>query len=147
MGAVKGIQSKLAAAGKLVPEKGWVLYPTENDREIPDELRESLEAKGLRLQPVSSVAEAIELLFDFPRAHPRKNPLPMGIKGPLRNNTLVLVLVCALVCLFALLFSAIHGWPPFEREIVNKTSLQDDAGKETHRERNTRENGKWQSWI
>ena len=113
VGPVKGIKAKMEAAGRLVPENGWVFYPKENDREIPDELRKSLAGKGLRLQPVSSVAEALGLLFDFPASHPKKDRLPVRPKSSLLKNTLVL----ALVCFIALLIARIHGWPPFGGEV------------------------------
>jgi len=113
VGPVKGIEAKMEAAGRLVPENGWVLYPKENDREIPDELRTSLEGKGLRLQPVSSVAEALGLMFDFPVSQPKKDPPPVRHKSSLLKNTLVL----ALVCFTALLVARIHGWPPFKGEV------------------------------
>jgi len=112
VGPVKGIKAKMEAAGRLVPEKGWVFYPKENDHEIPDELRTSLEGKGLRLQPVSSVAEALGLLFDFPTSEPKKDPPPVRPKKSLLKTALVL----ALVCVSALLVAKIHGWPPFGRE-------------------------------
>ena len=38
LGAVKGIEAKIEAAGRLMSENGWVFYPKDNDREIPDEL-------------------------------------------------------------------------------------------------------------
>ncbi len=113
VGPVKGIKAKMEAAGRLVPENGWVFYPKENDREIPDELRTSLAGKGLRLQPVSSVAEALGLLFDFPTSQPKKDPSPVRPKSSLLKKALVL----ALVCVSALLVATIHGWPPFGREI------------------------------
>jgi len=113
VGPVKGIRAKMEAAGRLVPENGWVFYPKENDREIPDELRTSLAGKGLRLQPVSSVAEALGLLFDLPGSEPKKDPPPVRPKSSLLRNPLVL----ALVCVSALLVARIHGWPPFGGEV------------------------------
>ena len=113
VGPVKGIEAKMEAAGRLVPENGWVFYPKENDREIPDELRTSLEGKGLRLQPVSSVAEALGLLFDLPTSQPKKGPPPVRAKNPLLKNALIL----GLVCFAAFLVTRIHGWPPFGGEV------------------------------
>ena len=134
VGPVKGIKAKMEAAGRLVPEKGWVFYPKENDREIPDELRTTLEGKGLRLQPVSSVAEALGLLFDFPAYQPKKDPPPVRPKNSLLKNALVL----ALVCFTALLIAWIHGWPPFEGEVsppgsnLTQTELPEGATDEKH---------------
>lgn len=66
IGAVLGITEKLAAAGRLLPAGGWVLYPRDNDGDIPDDLKASLEQNGLKLHPVSRVSEALALVFDLP---------------------------------------------------------------------------------
>ena len=66
VGPVQGIEAKLKAAARLVPEKASVFYPEKNDRDISEALRCSLKEKGLKLQPVSSVAEALDLLFQLP---------------------------------------------------------------------------------
>ncbi len=138
VGPVKGIKAKMEAAGRLVPEKGWVFYPKENDQEIPDELRTSLKGKGLRLQPVSSVAEALGLLFDFPTSQPKKDPSPVRPKSPLLKNALVL----ALICVSALLVAKIYGWPPFGREILPlrsdlaQTQLPEGVTDEKNTDRN-----------
>jgi len=113
VGPVKGIKAKLEAAGRLVPENGWVFYPKENDYEIPDELRTSLTGKGLRLQPVSSVAQALGLLFDLPASEPKKDPPPVRPKKSVLKNPLVLALVSVAIVLVA----RIHGWAPFGGEV------------------------------
>jgi hypothetical protein len=68
---VRGIESKLEAAGMVLPSGGWIFYPEEN--EISAELRIRLISKGLRLYPVSSVAQTIEILFAN-TSHKKGNP-------------------------------------------------------------------------
>ena len=138
VGPVKGIRAKMEAAGRLVPENGWVFYPKENDREIPNELRTSLVRKGLRLQPVSSVAEALGLLFDFPASQPKKARPPVRPRRSVLKNPLVLVLVCV----SALLIARIHGWTPFEGEVSPPESdlTQTELPGETTDEKNSIKN-------
>lgn len=66
IGAVLGITEKLLAAGRLLPAGGWVLYPRDNEGDIPEDLRASLEKKGLKLHPVSHVSEALAMVFNLP---------------------------------------------------------------------------------
>jgi hypothetical protein len=60
---VRGIEAKLKAAGLVLPSGGWVFYPEENKNEISAKLRSHLISKGLKLYPVSSVAQTIDILF------------------------------------------------------------------------------------
>lgn len=110
---VKGIIAKIEAASRLLPEKGWVFYPQENDQEIPADLRTSLTEKGLRLQPVSSVAETLGHLFTLPARSYQHTPSAVKTRRALMPGLLVLLLIAAV----ALLLARIHGWPPFFREI------------------------------
>jgi hypothetical protein len=110
VGAVSGIVPKLEAAGRLKSDGTWVLYPRDNDREIPEDLKSSLAGKGLKLAPVSSVAEALGLLFELPRFLPDKDLQPTKGRRYLVRGVLIVLLVCAT----ALLLARIHGWPPFE---------------------------------
>ena len=128
VGPVRGIEAKMAAAGGLVPKKGWVLYPKENEREISDEVRESLREKGLKLQPVSSVADAIGLVFGFSRTPVQKSAPRVRSKGAQGKKRGKKILILALVCLYVLLIAAIHGWPPFGRDISFQKS---DPGSES----------------
>ena len=112
VGAVKGIVAKLEAAGRLVPENGWVFYPKENDGDIQEGLRRSLTDKGLKLQPVSSVAEALDLLFELPKSQIRTGPPPSKRRRTLLATGITLTLMC--ICVLAIL--RIHGWPPFGRD-------------------------------
>ena len=66
IGAVLGIDAKLSAAGELLPENGWVLYPRANESDVSAELKASLEKKGLHLHSVSTVAEAFQIVFGLP---------------------------------------------------------------------------------
>jgi len=113
VGPVKGIQAKLQAAGRLAPQNGWVFYPQENDREISDDLRTLLIEKGLRLRPVSSVAEALDHLFTFPALFPKHASSAVRARRSRTPELLILLLTAAV----ALLLARIHGWPPFVREI------------------------------
>ena len=112
VGPVKGIVPKLEAAGRVVPEKGWVFYPKENDSDIPDGLRSSLTDKGLKLRPVSSVAEALGLLFEFPESQVKTDPPRPKGRRTLRTTGIILTLMCISI----LVVLRIYGWPPFERE-------------------------------
>lgn len=116
VGPVKGIIGKLEAAARLLPEKGWVFYPQDNDREIPAELRKALMDKDLSIQPVSSAAQALSLLFDFHGPLPADASQPAKKKNPSRSRILILLLICAAV----LLLARIHGWPPFEGRILTE---------------------------
>jgi hypothetical protein len=60
---VRGIEAKLKAAGLVLPSGGWVFYPEENKNEVSAQLHSRLISKGLKLYPVSSVAQTIEILF------------------------------------------------------------------------------------
>ena len=117
VGPVRGIESKMAAAGKLAPERTWLLYPKENDPEISDDLRKALGKKGLKLRPVSSVAEAIGLLFGFSGTRLQESVPPVrprsaqDKKSRKKRGKKILILV--LLCLGALLLAAMHRWPPF----------------------------------
>lgn len=112
VGAVKGIVAKLEAAGRLMPENGFVFYPKENDSDIQEGLRRSLTDKGLRLQPVSSVAEALGLLFELPEPQIKTGPPPP--KG--RRTLLATGIILTLMCMSVLAVLRIHGWPPFGRD-------------------------------
>ncbi len=63
VGPIKGVAKKLTAAGQVMKEGGWIFYPDKNNGEISKELRESLSEKGLKLHAVSSVEEALGILF------------------------------------------------------------------------------------
>lgn len=63
IGRVRGIENKLKAACDVLPEGGWVLYPQDNDQYISDILRTELIEKGLKLRSVSSVTQALHVLF------------------------------------------------------------------------------------
>ena len=112
VGPVQGIEAKLQAAGRLVPENGWVLYPKENDPDIPEALRRSLTDKGLKLQPVSSVAEALGLLFDTPNSEMNGGSVEPGKPPPPVRRSLVLVLICSAL----LLLLQTQQWFPFAQK-------------------------------
>jgi len=96
VGAVKGVEAKLTAAGKVMPDGGWVLYPKDSDREISGTLRKTLRDKGLKIVPVSSVAQALELLFtiDIPRG---KEALQPSRRGNRLKAAAFLILTCVVV--------------------------------------------------
>lgn len=108
IGPVRGIEAKLQAAARLVPEKASVFYPKENDGDIPEALLRSLKEKGLKLYPVSSVAEALDVLFRFPEHPAQKGPVTPKSRHRLVWGSLTLALVC--VALLALL--RVQGWLP-----------------------------------
>ena len=97
IGPIKGIQSKLEAAGQVLPVGGWVIYPKANDREIPDQLRKTLLKKGLRLRAVSSVQEALTALYTHIDTKRKK-----GVEPKRRLRTLIIALTI-LFCGLALI--------------------------------------------
>ncbi len=111
---VNGIQEKIQAAGRLLPKKGWILYPRENDEEIPDSLREFLTGRGLKLRPVSSVFEALDLLFDLERARPKRSP------RKLIGGLVLLLIVAASAILF--FHGGFRGVDPADPVSVTKDS-------------------------
>ncbi len=112
IGAIKGIEAKLKAAGTLLPEQAWVFYPKENDGEISDALRRSLAQKGMKLRPVSSVAEALEELFDLHKSGSHGTTKPRSMWRPLVTGVLILLLIGGAAG-STLWYS---GWNPFMPE-------------------------------
>ncbi len=109
IGAIKGIEAKLKVAGTLLPEQAWVFYPKENDGEISDALRRSLTQKGMKLRPVSSVAEALEELFDLHKSGSHGTTKSRSIWRPLVTGVLIFLLIGGAAG-STLWFS---GWNPF----------------------------------
>ena len=109
VGAVKGISSKITAAAHLIPAGGWMLYPKDNDIDIPEALRNALTDKGIRLRAVSSVAEALKILFELP------NPGSEGeIQSRKRRHPFLLVsLMLVLLTIGVFAFMLANNWPPF----------------------------------
>ena len=97
VGPIKGIQSKLEAAGQVLPDGGWVIYPKANDSEISDPLRQALLKKGLRLRAVSSVQEALTAIFTHIDTKRKK-----GVEPKRRFKTLIIALTI-LFCGLALI--------------------------------------------
>ena len=87
IGPIKGIQSKLEAAGQVLPVGGWVIYPKPNDREISDPLRKTLLKKGLRLRAVSSVQEALTVIYSHIDTKRKK-----GVEPKRRFKTFIIAL-------------------------------------------------------
>ena len=63
VGGVKGIEAKVRSAMAKLPPGGFIVYPTENENEISDELRRAVADSGLQFHSVSSVREMLEVLF------------------------------------------------------------------------------------
>jgi len=83
LGPVQGIEAKLMAAAKVLPANGWLFYPKANEADLSAELIREILGKGIRVQPVGSLAQALDLLFG-PELH-RNNAAPekkgAGISG------------------------------------------------------------------
>lgn len=60
---VGGINEKVAAAISLLPPGGSLLYPAANEAYLTEALKEECRSIGIALYPISSVAEAMDLLF------------------------------------------------------------------------------------
>ena len=96
---IRGIAAKLEAAATVLPSGGHVFYPIENDVEVSAETRRKMAEQGLVLHPVSSVAEAIDLLF-FPDA--TESSEDKGAGKPDKDKGLsIFYLLFLLVVLFA----------------------------------------------
>jgi hypothetical protein len=71
----------MEAAAVVLPLGGWVLYPAENESEISPRLRKRLIEEGLRLFPVSSVAEAVDVLFQK-----KTDEICNGCRNPIKEK-------------------------------------------------------------
>lgn len=60
---VGGINEKVTAAITLLPPGGSLFYPAVNEADLADALKEECRSNGIALYPISSVAEAMDLLF------------------------------------------------------------------------------------
>ena len=129
---VKAIVKKLEAAGRVLPEKSWILYPKENDLEIPGILRKFLtETRGFKLVAVSSVSHALSELFpEEKRASAESDgepvPLPQAVepegdpKPKLPPAWQKKLLTTVIMILFAGILATagmwVSGWGPFRRK-------------------------------
>jgi hypothetical protein len=114
VGAVKGLTSKITTAARLIPAGGWVLYPKDNDAAISEELRSSLTEKGIKLRAVSSVADAISLLFELPNPGSEVEIQSRKSRWPFLLVTLMMVLLT--IGVFA--FMRANNWPPFSADTL-----------------------------
>ncbi len=96
---IRGIEAKLDAAAAVLPAGGHVFYPRENDGEVSAEARRKMVEQGLILHPVSSVAEAIDLLF-FPDAAESSEDKGSGMPDKATGMS-IFYLLFLLVVLFA----------------------------------------------
>jgi hypothetical protein len=138
---VRGIEAKLKAAGVVLPPGGWVFYPEENENEVPAVLYNRLISKGLKLHPVSSVAQTIEILFA--NTPLKKNNPAQGVypkKTALISFLLFLIILAASIGGVLWKDSRI----PAEQILVGKSdSISDTPQIEIHQpaiENNTYEN-------
>lgn len=71
LAAIDAINDKFSGAVVQIPAGSILLYPSLNDSDIEPGLRSQLEQKNIRLYAVSTVAEALEIVFDQ-----EKQPFP-----------------------------------------------------------------------
>lgn len=120
VGAVSGIKEKLEAALRELPRGGWVLCPKVNEEEITDSLRMRIKEKGLKLRTVSSVSEALKILFST-------------VDPPPKRKTIWIVLVIVLLCAGALGAVLWFGYrnPPGTDETTSTTVSTNTVVPET----------------
>ena len=68
LGPVAGISEKLNGACGILDGTGTVLYPAGNDADVSDALKKKLKDSGLHVHAVSTVEEALSILFGLARA-------------------------------------------------------------------------------
>ena len=92
VGKVEGIVPKLQAALEALPSGGRILFPAGNEPEIPIDIHRQAETKGIELQPVDTVRQALETLLiesAEPAPPPRKK---LWVKYALAGGLLVAAL-------------------------------------------------------
>ncbi len=122
IGRIRGIKPKLEAACSLLPEQGWVFYPKDNDGEIPDKIRRTLADKGIKLRPVSSVAEALDELFEIRKPGDKIPTGPPFVRRPVLMGALLLILLVGIAGSTLWM----NGWNPLAPDSTseNITSAQ-----------------------
>lgn len=87
---VRGIQTKLDIALNRLQEGDWVFFPTENEPEVGQPIREKASRKGIELIPVTTVEQAIGKLLatDEPATEP-----PPPKHAPLRSLLVLFLIV------------------------------------------------------
>lgn len=66
VGPVQGVPEKLKAAAKTLPRGSALLYPVDNETQIPENLVLTLKNGGYRLLPVANVERALSLILGAP---------------------------------------------------------------------------------
>lgn len=89
VGGIKGLEAKVRGAIQKLPPGGLILYPTENEKEISDELRREVADIGLQLYSVSSVLEMLEMLFAVKIESGPRDMFKMSMLWPLLGILLV----------------------------------------------------------
>ncbi len=101
IGRVDKIASKLTSASNTLPKKGCILYPAENSEDIPESVFTLAKQRQISLHPVSSIAQAISILFDPPVSdHSKKQPL---IKSRRQTTVVVTTFLILLILLTAVM--------------------------------------------
>ncbi len=83
---VGGINEKIAAALKVLPREGILLYPQENDADILESLRKQCGEEGIVLCPIRTLAEAFELLFAAERHRGAEKKEIPGVREGVANK-------------------------------------------------------------
>lgn len=134
--AVLGIGAKLEAAGMVLPPGGWVVFPRENESEVPPELIQRLKLKKLKLCPVSSVAEAIAFLFPDTAC---KLLVTEKKKRKTRRPLLMIMLIFSLIAVSVGLVIWKDNLLVYERSLQRTGDLnQSQDDKDVHRELSNR---------
>lgn len=123
VGPVRGLEQKMETAGRILGNDGWILYPRSNEKDMPETVRRAVEEKGLQLHAVSSISEALDLLFPLERGPTIENKKKLS-KGRFPWKLPIIFLFCMGV-LSALWF--IHGWPPLDAvRVVKDQKIRED---------------------
>lgn len=115
---VKGITAKLLAASQRVPENGWVFYPKENEKEVPEGLKKVCRKKGINLYAVATVNEALDLLFGMQEAQ-------TGGAAGKTNKTIYLLMVFLIIAATGLILFFNR---PREQENLSTDTQETKAG-------------------
>lgn len=110
---VKGLQTKLTTAAKLVNENGFIFYPKENGDGIPDDLWSVFKQKHLHCHGVTHINQVFDLLLP-----------PKQTTGTLKKVILlILALILTGVMGHSFLSTTDPGPDPLETEITKPIPL------------------------
>jgi hypothetical protein len=124
---VSGISEKIKAAVPLLPEGGWIFLPAANKNDISAQLLSEIKSRKINFVAVSSVAEALDSLFqwtDIPQKTTQQRP---QTKWKKIASMLLLVLVIAVGASFIRNNELLSSAPNSEMTEVAHPNIQSVA--------------------